>query len=155
MMDESHQRFSRNVEWLFYVLAVVGLVGTQLQIARMPMEGFVDGTIKFWIDVASRPASLFLTVDVLVLSTVVFAWMFSEARRLGMRFVWIYYLGALFVAVSFFVPLFMGVRQRRLRAAADGGDAPLATSDWIAVGIAMACSLVAVAFSMQTVFAGA
>ena len=150
-MEESQQRFSRYVEWVFYILAVAGLIGTQLQIMRMPMDGFVDGTIKFWVDVASRPASLFLTVDVLVLSTVVFAWMFSQARRLGIRFVWIYYLGALLVAVSFFVPLFMGVRQRRLRAKADGGDTPLVLSDWIAVAIAIACSLGAVAFSVQTV----
>ena len=150
-MEQSSQRFSVTIEYLFYALAIVGLVGTQLQITRMPFSGFLNGTRQFWLDVVSRPASLFLTVDILVLSAVVFLWMFSEARRLRIRFVWIYFLGGLLVGISFFVPLFMGVRQRQIRKAGAEPDAPLAPLDWLGVGLAVAAALAAAVYSVTTV----
>lgn len=154
-MEESQWRFSRFIEWFYYTLAAVGLCGTWSQFPRMPYNGFLNATKDFWLDVISRPASLFLTVDLLVLSSVVFVWMFGEARRHRIRFVWLYFLGALFIAISFFVPLFMGVRQRRLRASMSQGDMPLDWSDWIAIAIAVASSLAAVAYSVGTLVHGA
>ena len=40
--------------------------------------------------------------------------MIVESRRLGIRFVWAYILGALLVAASVAIPLFLLARQRRL-----------------------------------------
>lgn len=150
-MDPSSQRFSVTIEYLFYALALLGLAGTQVQITRMPFSGFINGTRQFWLDVMSRPASLFLTVDILVLSAVVFLWMFSEARRLKIRFVWVYFLGGLAVGISFFVPLFMAVRQRQIRKSAAVADAPLEWMDWIGVAVAVLASIGAAAYSLSTV----
>jgi hypothetical protein len=153
-MAQSRRAAGPWLEWLFYALAAVGLIGTQPQITRMPMNGFIDATTWFWLDVISRPASLFLTVDILVLSAVVFIWMFSEARRLDIRFVWIYFLGGLLIAVSFFVPLFMGIRQRRLRMAGQETDTRLTWSDWIGVGITIVFAVAAAGYSIGTVVTG-
>ena len=150
-MLEQDARTSQLMEWFYYAMAALGIVGTQAQLARMPMDNLFDGTVQFWINVTSRPSSLFLTVDLLVVATVVFVWMFSEARRLKIRFVWIYFLGANLIAISFFVPLFLGVRQRRLRAADSAIDTPLAASDWIGVTIGVACGVAATAYSLSTV----
>ena len=79
--------------------------------------------------------------------------MFSEARRLRIRFIWLYFLGSLFIAVSLFVPLFMGIRQRRLRVSEAATDTPLAAPDWVGVGIAVGFALAAVIYSISTTLA--
>ena len=58
-MDPTQLRYNRFIEWFFYVLAGVGICGTWAQMPRMPYHGFIDATTGFWLDVVSRPASLF------------------------------------------------------------------------------------------------
>ena len=46
----------------------------------------------FWQETLVNPASRLITVDVFFLGLAVFVWMVLEARRLGMRGVWLYLL---------------------------------------------------------------
>jgi len=138
---------SRWPEVLYLVLAVVGLVGTNAQLPAYLPEGFVAGTLHFWKDSLVTPAGVFLVVDLFVLGTAVFVWMFGECRRLGIApwMAWVYLLGSLLIGISCFVPLFMAHRQRRLRALHPEQQVNAAGSDFI--GIALALALVAAAFA--------
>lgn len=116
-------------EFLYAVLAVLGLVGTWAQGLGYLDLGFAGGTVRFWKDVFSTPSSIFLSVDILVLAAAVFVWMFGDARRLGLvpGWTWACYLASMFIAISFAVP---------------------AGADLVAVASAVALAVAAVAYSL-------
>lgn len=62
----------------------------------------------------TSPMSSSLTSDFLVLTTVVLIWMVFEARRLGMKRVWLYLVLSFGIAIAFAFPLFLFIRERRL-----------------------------------------
>lgn len=131
---------TRWMEVLLILLALTGLVGTGAQLPAYLPLGPVGGTIQFWKDALVSPASIFLVVDIFVLGTAVFLWMFGECRRLGIAaaWVWVYFFGSLFIAISFFVPVFMAHRLRRIRAQLPEQQSAPAGSDFIGVAIALA-----------------
>lgn len=59
-------------------------------------------------------------------------WMVLEARRVGVRFVWLYVLFAMTIAISVTFPLFLVARERRLatRGDTDTEPAPAASRPW-------------------------
>lgn len=69
-------------------------------------------------------AAASLTNDLLLLGLAVFILMFVEARRLRIRFVWVYVILSFLVAMSVAFPLFLIARQIRIaqtrRARTDG-----------------------------------
>jgi hypothetical protein len=71
------------------------------------MAGFIRGAY-------ANPAAASLANDVLFVCLAAFAFMIAEARRLGVRFVWIYIVLSLGVAVSVMFPLFLIARQLKL-----------------------------------------
>jgi hypothetical protein len=76
--------------------------------------------------------------------------MFGEGRRLGIRagWLWAYFLGSLFVGISFAIPLFLAHRHRRVRTLRPAElDAPAGT-DWLAVSIGILVALLAAAYSL-------
>ena len=62
-----------------------------------------------------------LSVDLLVVGAAVAIFMISEARRLGMKRVWIYFLLSGITAIAFTFPLFMFFRERKLLSIRLGG----------------------------------
>lgn len=56
-----------------------------------------------------------ITSDFLIGTTPVLVWMVVEARRLGMRHLWIYVLGTFLVAFAFTCPMFLLMREVRLQ----------------------------------------
>ena len=65
---------------------------------------------------ANQAAAMF-TVDLLVSSFVLWIFIFSEGRKLGMRNLWVYVVCNLLVGLSFALPLFLYVRERQLESA--------------------------------------
>ncbi|MCU1438198.1 MAG: hypothetical protein JWP66_1285 [Naasia sp.] len=75
----------------------------------------------------SGPAVSSLTVDLLVVAIAGSVLIAVEAKRLGMRFAWLYILGSALTAFAVTFPLFLALRERRLAAlrtavAADGAS---------------------------------
>jgi hypothetical protein len=138
-------------EILYIVLAVVGLAGTWAQGYGYLRLGLVGGNVQFWKDAFAGPASAFLSVDILVLAAAVFVWLFGEGRRLGIAagWMWACFLGALFIGISFAVPLFMAVRERRLRLRQPGERTEPARLDFVAIAIAIAIALAAAGYSLS------
>ena len=62
----------------------------------------------------SNHVSGFFGMDVVVSSFVLWIFVFSEGRRLGMRHLWLYVVCNLVVGVSLALPLFLLFRERTL-----------------------------------------
>ncbi len=59
------------------------------------------------------PAVSSFTVDLLVVAVAGSVFIIVEARRLRMRFGWLYVVGAAVTAFAFTFPLFLAMRERR------------------------------------------
>ena len=99
-------------------LAVVGYLAAGVP---MLLESARSGNILFWTDPARTTAELFanltstaFALDLAVVVVVAFVWMAREARRLGMRRVWVYWVLALLFGLGGTLPLFLHARERRL-----------------------------------------
>jgi hypothetical protein len=99
---------------VYGVIALLALVGTWGNNAAYLSLGFVGATSTFWQETLVNPASRSITVDLFFLGLAVFVWMVLEARRLGMRGVWLYLLFGMLVAISVTVPIFLINRARAL-----------------------------------------
>ena len=102
--------------FVYGLIAVLAFAGTWGNAAAYVGLGFVGSNVAFWQDTLVNPASRFLAVDVFFLCLAVFVWMVLEARRLGMRGVWLYLLVGFVVAISVTVPVFLINRERALAA---------------------------------------
>jgi hypothetical protein len=99
---------------IYALLAAAALVATWTQnliFMAQPESGGVRG---FVAAAFANPAAASIGFDILFLSLAVFVWMVLEARRLGIRFVWVYIALSFVIAVSVMVPVFLIARQRRL-----------------------------------------
>jgi len=104
--------------WLYALIAIAALYATWSQ--NIAYLGDHSKTFfSFWLDTRANFATRSITVDLgfLLLAAAVF--MVSEARRLKVRFVWLYLLLGFLVAISVTVPLFMIARERALAKSSD------------------------------------
>lgn len=90
-------------------LAVVGLVATWYfnVLAVIQLRDFLGDLVS------SGPAVSSITVDLLVVAVAGSVFLIVEARRLGMRFGWLYVVGSALTAFAFTFPLFLAMRERR------------------------------------------
>ncbi|MDF2045071.1 DUF2834 domain-containing protein [Microbacterium sp. Kw_RZR3] len=103
---------------LFLVLAVAGLAGTWTfnALAIVQMRDFLGDLVS------SGPAVSSITVDLLVVAVAGSVFIIVEARRIGMRFAWIYVVLSGLTAFAFTFPLFLAMRQRHLTARSHAAD---------------------------------
>lgn len=99
--------------WTYLVLAFVGLVTAWIfnGIAVLNNEDYLGawfGTAVDWV----------LSADLTIVAFAVVVFMISEARRLGMKRVWLYILLSGITAMAFTFPLFLAMRERALAARA-------------------------------------
>jgi len=105
---------------VYLLLSIGGLIGTWWfnGLAIISMRDFIGDLVT------SGPAVSSITVDLLVAAVAGSIFIVVEARRLGMRFGWLYVVAAALIAFAFTFPLFLAMRQRRLNArAADAATA--------------------------------
>ena len=94
----------------YLLLAVAGLIGTWTfnVLAIVQMADFIGDLVT------SGPAVSSITVDLLVVAVAGSVFIIVEARRLGMRFGWLYVVAAGLTAFAFTFPLFLAMRQRHM-----------------------------------------
>lgn len=105
-------------ETVYLVLALLGVVAGwyfNIQYYQTAGEnfGWIDWTRQCLVNPAAASALMDLTFGYIILSL----WMVLEARRLGMRFGWLYIVLAVGISFAFGVGLFLMLRERRLRGA--------------------------------------
>lgn len=133
------------------LIALLAFVGTWGNAWPYVSLGVVGSNVAFWRDTMVNPASRFLTLDVFFLALAVFVWMVLEARRLGMRLVWLYLLVGTVVAISVTVPIFLLNRERALAAREPSSTAgTLGTFDVIGLVLLTAGIAVFAAFTIST-----
>jgi len=116
---------------VYLLLSIGGLVGTWW----FNVRAFIEQRNYLGDLFSSGPSVTSISIDLLVVAAAGSVFMIVEARRLGMRFGWLYVVGSALTAFAFTFPLFLAMRQRALNAraadsaAADAAAAPAAPDD--------------------------
>lgn len=123
---------------VYAAIAVAALFGTWSQ-----NLAYFDKPARFLLDFVNdskvTPASRSLTVDLLLLGLTAIILTVIEARKHGVKFVWLYVAVGFAIAISVAFPLFLIARELRMGAS----DAPrLHTTDTILLAV-MAVSVAA------------
>ncbi|MFZ2173599.1 MAG: DUF2834 domain-containing protein [Rhodococcus sp. (in: high G+C Gram-positive bacteria)] len=101
----------RNLCVVYGVIAFVALIATWWNnIAYVADGGDLWG---FFRDGYANYASSSLTNDLLLLTLAAVVFMLVEARRLGIKYVWVYVVLSFAIAISVMFPLFLIARERR------------------------------------------
>ena len=93
-------------------IAMAALIATWSQ--NIAYLGKPSGFIDFWVATKVNPASRSITVDIALFGLAATVLMVIEARKHGVRFVWLYVLGGLLIAISVTFPLFLIARELRI-----------------------------------------
>lgn len=109
---------------VYGIIAVVALVATWTNNLAFLAQPENHQTTSFFHALYLNHASASIANDLFLLCLVCFIFMVREARRLGIRHVWIYILLSMLVAISVMFSLFLIARQvamskQRIRQARD------------------------------------
>ncbi len=103
---------------VYAIVALAALLATwsqNLAYFASPAD-FVLALGAFVTDLKVNPAARSVAADIALVFLAAAIFMVIEARKHGVRFVWAYILGGLFVAISVTFPLFLIARELRLAA---------------------------------------
>jgi Terpene cyclase DEP1 len=98
---------------VYAVIAIAALVATWSQNAAY-FDRPASFLAAFLNDSKVTPASRSLTVDILLFFLAAAVLMVIEARKHGIRFVWLYIVGGAGIAISVTFPLFLIARELRI-----------------------------------------
>lgn len=99
----------------YAAIAVTALIATWRQNLAY-QNGAADFFSSFWRETKVTPASRSITVDILLFFLAAAILMVIEARKHGVRLVWAYIVGGVFIAISVTFPLFLIARELRMNA---------------------------------------
>ncbi len=108
----------------YAAIAVAALIATWSQNLAYADRGIGFLTV-FWQDTKVNAASRSITADIalfLLAGGIVF--MVFEARKHGIRFVWVYVIASFFTAISVTFPLFLLARELTIHREQARGSAP-------------------------------
>jgi hypothetical protein len=108
---------------VYGVLALLGLVVPWIFNVQFMQAHGGFSTSTFIAEAFSVPAARSISVDLTIACTAWIVWMVREARALKMRHWWVYIVLVFAVAFAFACPLFLLMRERRLRTAEAGARA--------------------------------
>jgi hypothetical protein len=113
------------IGWLYLALAVAGgIVPWLANLEFMRLYGSVFDVGLFVRLANANPAAQSLSRDLLIGASTFTIWMVVEARRLRMRGLWLVLLAMVTVAFACGAPLFLYLRERRLRELSRPGLTP-------------------------------
>jgi hypothetical protein len=137
---------STQQRWLvgFYAfVAVAALAATWGQnLQYVWATGEFSALNQFVPDLRVNPASRSISVDIGLFFLAAAAFMVIEARRLGVRLVWLYILFGFLIAISVTFPLFMIARELRI-AGNPGASAAWRLTAVDGIGLALVTAAVA------------
>ena len=114
---------SRTMQGVYLALAVLGYLAPGVP---MLIESARSGNVLFWTDPQRTIAELFVNrtstafaLDLMAVVVVALVFITREARRLGMRRVWGFWVLTMLFGLGGTLPLFLYLRERRLDA--EGG----------------------------------
>lgn len=96
---------------VYALVAAVALVATWTNNIAFMLQPENQNVFSWYRALYANPAAASFTNDLLLVALAACIFMAHEARRLHMRFVWIYILFSFVIAVSVMFPLFLIARQ--------------------------------------------
>lgn len=108
--------------WLsrwYLALAAIALVccwRQNIEFMQATDVALPEAFVTFWPALLANHATTSITVDIFIFGLAAVTWMVLEARRIGLRFVWLYVVLGFAIAISVTFPLFLAARERRLHA---------------------------------------
>jgi predicted alpha/beta superfamily hydrolase len=94
---------------IYLVLAAIGLVTALVFNGMASVQG--QNYLDAWF---GQPVDWVLSLDLLIVALAVVTFMIAEAKRLGIKRVWVYFALSAVTAMAFTFPLFMAARERRI-----------------------------------------
>jgi hypothetical protein len=111
---------------LYAAIALAALIATWSQNIAYLSGDPIEFVTQFFGDTRANEATQSITADIVLFFLAAAVLMVIEARRLGVRYVWWYIAGGMFIAISVTFPLFLIARERRLAVAgAQSPDLPV------------------------------
>ena len=107
-------RFEKTLCLVYAVIALVALAATwthNIAFFNQPQNG---GALGFYHAIYANPAAASFTNDLLLYAISGCIFMAVEARRVGIRHVWIYIVLSFVIAVSVMFPIFLIARQSEI-----------------------------------------
>jgi hypothetical protein len=102
---------------VYGLIALAALISTWSQnLAYFTSPTDPAAGLAFVTDLKVNPAARSVAADIGLIFVAAAIFMVIEARKHGVRFVWAYIVGGLFVAISVTFPLFLIARELRLAA---------------------------------------
>jgi hypothetical protein len=98
---------------VYGVIAVAALFATFSQMMAYSDKG-AGSLLVFWQDARMLPASRALTSDLMLFGLAAVIFMVVEARKIGIKFVWLYVAASYGVAISAAFPAFLIAREIRI-----------------------------------------
>jgi hypothetical protein len=117
------KRMSRSawIRCFFYLLiAAAAFYGTWSENAQIAGSDMLKLFANFGAELKVNPASRSIGIDIFLFGLAGSTLMIVEARRLGIRFVYLYILLGYFIAISVAFPFFLISREQRLAHAGPG-----------------------------------
>jgi hypothetical protein len=96
---------------VYGAISVIALIATWGANLEYTLDGFMH---NFMNDLRVTPASRSYTGDLVMLAVAVVVLMVVEARKHGIKFVWLYVVGGFAIAISVTFPLFLIARELRM-----------------------------------------
>lgn len=101
---QHHQRF-----WFYLIVSIMGLVTAWVFNGIASIQG--QDYLQAWF---GQEVDWVLSLDILIVAIAGSAFMIMEARKLGIKRVWLYIVLLGVTAFAFTFPLFLAVRERKL-----------------------------------------
>jgi hypothetical protein len=98
---------------VYGAIAVAALVATWSQTLAYSDKG-TGSLLAYWQDARMLPASRALTSDLMLFGLAAVIFMVVEARKQGIKFVWLYVAASYIVAISAAFPAFLIAREIRI-----------------------------------------
>ncbi len=98
---------------IYIIIAIAAFIATWYHNVLF-MKSNPDGLMGFIHGMYANHAAASIANDVLFLGIAVNVLMIVEAKRLGIKFVWLYILLSFVIAISVMAPIFLAVRQKKI-----------------------------------------
>lgn len=95
---------------IYLLLSVIGLIGTWYYNFLAIQQGR-----DFFADWSSTPAVSSATTDLFIVASAASIFMYLEGKKLKMKYIWLYILGSFITAIAFTFPLFLAMRERKIK----------------------------------------
>ena len=105
----------QTLSYLYLFISILGAILTMMANFDFAIQYGNSFDIKNFISLANvNPAAQSISRDLLIGASAVFIWIVNESKKLGIKNMWIVYIGTFLIAFAFSAPFFLFLREKRI-----------------------------------------